>query len=162
MEVCIKLAALQVLEIISRSPSLASKNCKQQLKAVLKQYNGLEAFFPQGLLCIVKRKMLKKNLLLQMESYQKLLPLPKQKTINSLQARLHYLKLVGDLPSYGGKVFSALVHKTAPVSSRVSAYAKFGPSSFLKGHCTFQKSPKEDWTCSSIYFPLNFNLHSHG
>ena len=67
--------------------------------------SGLESFVPNSLAESMKRKELKKLLghFLKMNTN---LTAPGQKNLTALQAKLHYLKIISELPSYGAKCFS--------------------------------------------------------
>lgn len=66
---------------------------------------GLERFVPASYVDSMKRKELRKILshFLKLNSN---LTAPGQKQLTALQAKLHYLKIISELPSYGAKCFS--------------------------------------------------------
>lgn len=66
---------------------------------------GLERFVPSSYVDSMKRKELRKILshFLKLNSN---LTAPGQKQLTALQAKLHYLKIISELPSYGAKCFS--------------------------------------------------------
>ena len=66
---------------------------------------GLERFVPTSLVEAMKRKELRK-LLSHFVKVNQQLTAPGQKQLTALQAKLHYLKIIGELPSYGAKCFS--------------------------------------------------------
>lgn len=66
---------------------------------------GLDRFVPVSLLESMKRKELRKLLSHFLKQNQALCA-PGQKHLTALQAKLHYLKIISELPSYGSKCFS--------------------------------------------------------
>ncbi len=66
---------------------------------------GLERFVPTSLVEAMKRKELRK-LLSHFFKVNQQLTAPGQKQLTVLQAKLHYLKIIAELPSYGAKCFS--------------------------------------------------------
>ena len=66
---------------------------------------GLERFVPTGLLSSMKRKEVRKILSHHVKQCQLLEP--GQKLLSPLQAKLHYMKLVSELRSFGGRCFMA-------------------------------------------------------
>lgn len=64
---------------------------------------GLERFVPVSLMESMKRKELRKLIghFLKMQAAG-----PNQRPLSGLQAKLHYLHIIGELPSYGAKCFS--------------------------------------------------------
>ncbi len=72
---------------------------------VYRKETGLERFVPSSLAESMKRKELKKLIghFLKLNSN---LTAPGQKNLTALQAKLHYLKIISELPSYGAKCFS--------------------------------------------------------
>ena len=67
---------------------------------------GLERFVPCSLLDSMKGKDLRKILGHCMKANQNL-SAPGQKQLTALQAKLHYLKILGEVRSFGGKCFVA-------------------------------------------------------
>ena len=65
----------------------------------------MERFVPASLLEAMKRKELRKLLSHFFKVNQQLIS-PGQKQMTALQAKLHYLKIIAELPSYGAKCFS--------------------------------------------------------
>lgn len=78
---------------------------------------GLERFVPSSYVDSMKRKELRKILshFLKLNSN---LTAPGQKQLTALQAKLHYLKIISELPSYGAKCFST--NMKVRCNSRVS------------------------------------------
>ncbi|GFT36302.1 FERM and PDZ domain-containing protein 4, partial [Nephila pilipes] len=66
---------------------------------------GLERFVPVSLLETMKLKELRKLLGHFLKQNQSLCA-PGQKHLTPLQAKLHYLKIISELPSYGSKCFA--------------------------------------------------------
>ena len=66
---------------------------------------GLDRFVPASLAESMKRKELRK-LLTHFIKLNANLTTAGQKQLTALQAKLHYLKIISDLPSYGAKCFS--------------------------------------------------------
>lgn len=73
--------------------------------SVIRKDFGLERFVPASLLEKMKRKEIRKLLAHFLKLHSNMAGPGKQLT--SLQAKLHYLDLVSQLPSYGAKCFSA-------------------------------------------------------
>ena len=68
---------------------------------------GLDRFVPSGLLASIKRKEIRKLLSHHIKQCQLLEP--GQKLLSPLQAKLHYMKLVSELRSFGGRCFMVTV-----------------------------------------------------
>ena len=66
---------------------------------------GLERFVPASLAETMKMKELRKLLQHFLKSNATLIPAG-QKSLTALQAKLHYLRIIGELPSYGAKCFA--------------------------------------------------------
>ncbi len=79
--------------------------CRINSFFVYRKETGLERFVPSSLAESMKRKELKKLIghFLKLNSN---LTAPGQKNLTALQAKLHYLKIISELPSYGAKCFS--------------------------------------------------------
>ena len=74
--------------------------------SIFRKECGLDKFVPHSLLDSMKGKDLRKML----SHYIKLnqgLTAPGQKQLTELQAKLHYMKMIGELRSFGGKCFIA-------------------------------------------------------
>lgn len=79
--------------------------------------SGLESFVPTSLAESMKRKELKKLL----GHFLKLngnLTAPGQKNLTALQAKLHYLKIISELPSYGAKCFSTTLSVSSDLNDQ--------------------------------------------
>ena len=72
---------------------------------LFRRESGLESFVPSSLAESMKKKELKKVIghFLKVNGN---LTAPGQKNLTALQAKLHYLKIISELPSYGAKCFS--------------------------------------------------------
>lgn len=85
---------------------------KVTIKAVERE-SGLDRFVPVSLLESMKRKELRKLLSHFLKQNQALCA-PGQKHLTALQAKLHYLKIISELPSYGSKCFSTNLRDSNP------------------------------------------------
>ncbi|GIX71676.1 FERM and PDZ domain-containing protein 4 [Caerostris extrusa] len=85
---------------------------------------GLERFVPVSLLETMKLKELRKLLGHFLKQNQSLCA-PGQKHLTPLQAKLHYLKIISELPSYGSKCFSTNISDTNPETT-VLVSPRFG------------------------------------
>ncbi|GFR18387.1 FERM and PDZ domain-containing protein 4, partial [Trichonephila clavata] len=74
---------------------------------------GLERFVPVSLLETMKLKELRKLLGHFLKQNQSLCA-PGQKHLTPLQAKLHYLKIISELPSYGSKCFATNISDSNP------------------------------------------------
>ncbi|XP_028041755.1 uncharacterized protein LOC114251617 isoform X2 [Bombyx mandarina] len=100
-EVALRLAALHMHQhALANNLSPA----KLTVKAVEREF-GLERFVPSSLLESMKRKELRRLIahFLKLNSQMT----GSQRHLTQLQAKLHYLDIVGGLPSYGAKCFSS-------------------------------------------------------
>ncbi|XP_015201432.2 FERM and PDZ domain-containing protein 1 isoform X1 [Lepisosteus oculatus] len=79
---------------------------KLSLKYIAKDW-GIENFISPTLLRNMRDKDLKKAISYHMKKTQALLDPRQKQLISAVQARLSYLKILGELKSYGGKAFSA-------------------------------------------------------
>lgn len=118
-EVALRLAALHIqLHAFS-----SGTQGKVTVKSVEREC-GLKRFVPASLLETMKRKELRK-LLGHFLKQNQALSAPGQRQLTPLQAKLHYLKIVGELPSYGAKCFSAVM---ADAETAILVGPKFGIS----------------------------------
>jgi len=69
---------------------------------------GLEKFVPVSLMESMKRKELRK-LLTHLLKLNQTMTGTNYKTLTALQAKLYYLTIISELPSYGAKCFSTNV-----------------------------------------------------
>ncbi|XP_071744367.1 uncharacterized protein [Lepeophtheirus salmonis] len=152
-DIALRLAALQIHQhVLSTSGSSNSSNSsssssiinngilssKMAIKTVEKEC-GLDRFIPTSLRDTMKRKELRKLLthFLKLNSSQSnnlLGNTPKSQmghqqiqTLTALQAKLHYLKIIGELPSYGAKCFSTNI-SDSNVETVILISPKFGIS----------------------------------
>lgn len=123
-EIALRLSALQLLQH-SIDSNCMQNNGKVNLKHVEREC-GLESFVPFSLLETMKRKELHKLLNHFLKLNQQLCPTG-QKCLNSIQAKLHYLRIISDLPSYGAKIFSLNI-RDATTESGLLVSPKFGIS----------------------------------
>nr|XP_023020684.1 FERM and PDZ domain-containing protein 4 [Leptinotarsa decemlineata] len=100
-DTALRLAALHIYQHALANNMQASK---LTVKTVEREF-GLERFIPASLLENIKRKEIRKLVGHFLKLHASMAGLGKQLTV--LQAKLHYLDIVGQLPSYGAKCFSA-------------------------------------------------------
>jgi hypothetical protein len=98
---------------------------KVTVKMVEKEY-GLERFVPASLAETMKKKEMQKLLGHFLKINTNMLG-PGQKQLTALQAQLHYLKIIAELPSYGAKCFSTNI-SDSNVESVILISPKFGLS----------------------------------
>ncbi|XP_069486483.1 FERM and PDZ domain-containing protein 1 isoform X2 [Ambystoma mexicanum] len=99
--VALRLAALHIQERIF--------SCAQPQKISMKYIEkdwGIENFISPTLLRNMRGKDIKKAINFHMKRNQALLE-PRQKPLSAAQVRLNYLKILGELKTYGGKIFNA-------------------------------------------------------
>ncbi|KAL2077573.1 hypothetical protein ACEWY4_027077 [Coilia grayii] len=97
-EVTLRLAALHIYITVS----IARPNQKISLKHVEKEW-GLEPFLPLTLLPTVKEKNVCKTLSQLLKTYQH--PPPAGNKVPPLQGKLQYMRVLNDLPPFGGLLF---------------------------------------------------------
>ncbi|XP_057184744.1 FERM and PDZ domain-containing protein 3 isoform X3 [Triplophysa rosa] len=97
-DVTLKLAALHIYITVS----IARPNQKISLKHVEKEW-GLEPFLPLTLLPTVKEKNVCKTLSQLLKTYQH--PPPAGNKVSPLQGKLQYMRVLNDLPPFGGFLF---------------------------------------------------------
>ncbi|KAG5889216.1 hypothetical protein JTB14_018639 [Gonioctena quinquepunctata] len=100
-DTALRLAALHIYQHALANNMQASK---LTVKAVEREF-GLERFIPASMLENIKRKEIRKLVGHFLKLHASMAGLGKQLT--ALQAKLHYLDIVSQLPSYGAKCFSA-------------------------------------------------------
>ncbi|KAK6494286.1 FERM and PDZ domain-containing protein 1 [Huso huso] len=100
--VALRLAALHIQERIHT----CGQPQKLSLKYIEKDW-GIENFISSTLLRNMRVKDLKKAISFHMKQTQSLLEPRQKQLISAAQARLNYLKILGELKTYGGKTFSA-------------------------------------------------------
>ncbi|KAK8738768.1 hypothetical protein OTU49_003663 [Cherax quadricarinatus] len=105
-DVALRLAALHIQQHAltnNMSAKVSVKNIERDC--------GLERFVPSSLVDSMKRKELRK-LLSHFLKINSNLTTQGQKQLTALQAKLHYLKIISELPSYGAKCFSTNLKDT--------------------------------------------------
>ncbi|XP_077387885.1 FERM and PDZ domain-containing protein 3 isoform X2 [Festucalex cinctus] len=100
-DITLRLAALHIYITVSS----ARPNQKISLKHVEKEW-GLEPFLPLTLLPTVKEKNVCKILSQLLKTYQH--PPPSGNKMPPLQGKLQYLRVLNDLPPFGGILFSTV------------------------------------------------------
>ncbi|XP_077433382.1 FERM and PDZ domain-containing protein 3 isoform X2 [Vanacampus margaritifer] len=100
-DITLRLAALHIYITVSS----ARPNQKISLKHVEKEW-GLEPFLPLTLLPTVKEKNVCKILSQLLKTYQH--PPPSGNKVPPLQGKLQYLRVLNDLPPFGGILFSTV------------------------------------------------------
>ncbi len=132
-DVALRLAALHLQQHAIANGVNAGAAAKMAVKAVEKECGGLERFVPTSLAESTKRKELRKLLVHFLKSNASL---PMQEIDlsdvvdndeDALRAKLHYLKIIGDLPSYGAKCFSTNI-SDSNVETVILVSPKFGIS----------------------------------
>ncbi|XP_022327026.2 uncharacterized protein LOC111126576 isoform X7 [Crassostrea virginica] len=99
-ELVFKLAALHIQQHVMSNTNVTSKI---NIKSIEKEC-GIEKFVPYSHLEQMKPKELRKILGNQMKINQNLTP-PGQKHLSSMQAKLHYMKIVTEQKTFGSRVF---------------------------------------------------------
>ncbi|XP_037316864.2 FERM and PDZ domain-containing protein 3 isoform X5 [Pungitius pungitius] len=97
-DITLRLAALHIYITVSS----ARPNQKISLKHVEKEW-GLEPFLPPTLLPTVKEKNVCKSLSQLLKTYQH--PPPSGNKVPPLQGKLQYMRVLNDLPPFGGILF---------------------------------------------------------
>ncbi|XP_028315634.1 FERM and PDZ domain-containing protein 3 isoform X5 [Gouania willdenowi] len=100
-DVTLRLAALHIYITVSS----ARPNQKISLKHVEKEW-GLEPFLPLTLLPTVKEKNVCKTLSQLLKTYQH--PPPSGNKVPPLQGKLQYMRVLNDLPPFGGILFQTV------------------------------------------------------
>ncbi|XP_035397612.1 FERM and PDZ domain-containing protein 3 [Cygnus atratus] len=99
-EMLLGLAALHIyITVAATRPSQ-----KVSLKNVEKEW-GLEPFLPPSLLQLVKEKSLRKSLSQQLKAHQNQ---PGGTKVSAAQAKLQYLRILNELPTFAGVLFSTV------------------------------------------------------
>ncbi|OXB57169.1 hypothetical protein ASZ78_000570 [Callipepla squamata] len=99
-EMLLGLAALHIyITVAATRPSQ-----KVSLKNVEKEW-GLEPFLPPSLLQLVKEKSLRKSLSQQLKAHQNQ---PSGTKVSTAQAKLQYLRILNELPTFAGVLFSTV------------------------------------------------------
>ncbi|TRY91123.1 hypothetical protein DNTS_020415 [Danionella cerebrum] len=100
-DITLRLAALHIYITVS----IARPNQKISLKHVEKEW-GLEPFLPLTLLPSVKEKNVCKTLSQLLKTYQH--PPPVGNKVSPLQGKLQYMRVLNDLPPFGGFLFNTV------------------------------------------------------
>lgn len=120
-DVALRLAALHIQQHALSNNMAAKVSVKN-----IERDCGLERFVPASLVDSMKRKELRK-LLSHFLKINSSLTSPGQKQLTALQAKLHYLKIISELPSYGAKCFSTNLKDTT-METVVLISPRFGVS----------------------------------
>ncbi|XP_066998729.2 uncharacterized protein [Anabrus simplex] len=105
-DIALRLAALHIHQH-AISNNMTSK---VTVKSIEREF-GLERFVPVSLMSSMKRKELRKLISHFLKLNHNLSPTG-QKSLTSLQAKLYYLNIISELPSYGAKCFSTNIRDT--------------------------------------------------
>uniref|UniRef100_A0A8C5P8I1 FERM and PDZ domain containing 1 n=1 Tax=Leptobrachium leishanense TaxID=445787 RepID=A0A8C5P8I1_9ANUR len=100
--VALRLAALHIQERIHT----CGQSQKISFKYIEKDW-GIDNFLSPTLLRNMRGKDIKKAISFHIKRNQYILEPRQKQPISATQLRLHYLKLLGDLKTYGGKIFNA-------------------------------------------------------
>ncbi|XP_067141697.1 FERM and PDZ domain-containing protein 4 isoform X3 [Centruroides vittatus] len=122
---------------------------KLTIKAIEREC-GLDRFVPFSLLETMKRKELRKLLSHFLKQNQSLCA-PGQKQLTALQAKLHYLKIISELPSYGAKCFSTSL-KDSSSDTALLISPKYGISqiAYLRGNMPYTLVQIEDMSSVQV------------
>lgn len=125
-EIALRLSALHLLQHALSTAAMTSNGTKVNLKQVEKSVT-LKPFLPYTLMETMKSKELHKllNHYLKQNAIQ-LCP-PGQKSLTSLQAKVHYLRIISELPSYGAKIFPMNIRESV-IESALLISRKYGLS----------------------------------
>lgn len=134
-DVALKLAALHI-HLHALSSGIQGK---VTIKSVERE-SGLKRFVPGSLLETMKRKELRKLLSHFLKQNQAALCAPGQKQLTPLQAKLHYLKVISELSSYGAKVFATST-KDSNTETGIMISPKFGISQINNARGTVPIQP---------------------
>ncbi|XP_043915229.1 FERM and PDZ domain-containing protein 1 [Protopterus annectens] len=144
--IALRLAALHIQERIFT----CAHPQKISFKYIEKDW-GIENFLSPTLLRNMKGKDIKKAISFHMKRNQSLLE-PRQKhMVSAAQARLSYLKILGDLKTYGGKIFNAtllLQDRESYITLLVGA--KYGVSQIINNKLNITASLTEFANISRI------------
>lgn len=126
-EVALRLSALHLQEHSLSSNGMQNNSGKLNLKTIDKEC-GLEPFLPFSLLDSMKRKELLKVLGFFLKQNLQFCP-PGQKSLTPVQIKLHYLKIISELPSYGAKIFASnILESSTTIESTILVSPKYGIS----------------------------------
>ncbi|XP_028660428.2 FERM and PDZ domain-containing protein 1 [Erpetoichthys calabaricus] len=144
--VALRLAALQIQERIHAS----GQPQKFSLKYIEKDW-GIENFISPTLLRNMREKDLKKAITYHIKMTQSF-PEPGQKQlISAAQARLNYLKILGELKTYGGKIFNAtMMLQDRESSITLLVGAKYGISQIINNKLSIMTTLTEFLNISRV------------
>uniref|UniRef100_T1IM82 FERM domain-containing protein n=1 Tax=Strigamia maritima TaxID=126957 RepID=T1IM82_STRMM len=121
-DIALRLAALH----IQQHALTNNLQGKLSVKSIEREF-GVERFVPLSLVETMKRKELRK-LLTHFLKLNQNLSAPGQKCLSALQAKLHYLKIVAELPSYGAKCYTTATLRDSTTETIILISPKFGIS----------------------------------
>lgn len=125
-EVALRLSALHLLQHAIQTGMMTNNGSKVNLKAIERECT-LKPFVPYTLIETMKCKELHKLLNHYMKQNQSQLCPPGQKCLTAIQAKVHYLRIISELPSYGAKIFPMNIRETI-VESALLVSRKYGLS----------------------------------
>lgn len=105
-DLAIKLAALQIQQ--KAVEAAAGRPVKMSVRQVEKEFGGLGKFVSSDLLHNMREKELRKILDQQIKQNENLAS-PGERHMSSLQCKIHYLNLAGEIFSYGGRYFDVVL-----------------------------------------------------
>lgn len=106
------------VQLFSHSRLIQNVRISNNIFMFHRQEFGLERFVPVSLMSTMKRKELRKLISHFLKLNHNLSPTG-QKSLTSLQAKLYYLNIISELPSYGAKCFSTNIRVCFPVYIQV-------------------------------------------
>ncbi|KAI2802175.1 Frmpd3p, partial [Blomia tropicalis] len=104
-ELCIRLSSLSIYVHALRNGYIEPKNGKVAMKRLDQEF-GIEHFVPISLIHNMKRKELIKQLQQSIKREAPGLVMARQNSVTPFAAQVQYMKLLSDLPSYGGRLFT--------------------------------------------------------
>ena len=125
-EIALRLSALHLLQHALTTGMVTNASSKVNVKAIEKEFT-LKPFVPYTLVETMKSKELHKLLNHYLKQNQLQLCPPAQKTLTALDAKVHYLKLISELPSYGAKIFPMNIRESI-LESAILVSRKLGLS----------------------------------
>lgn len=123
-DIALKLAALHCLQHALTNGMMISNGTKVNIKAIEKEFT-LRPFIPYTLIETMKSKELHKLLNHYMKQNHSSFCPSGQKTLTSIQAKVQYLKILSELPSYGAKVFPINIRESI-IESALLVSRKYG------------------------------------
>ncbi|RZB39804.1 FERM and PDZ domain-containing protein 4, partial [Asbolus verrucosus] len=145
-DTALRLAALHIYQHALANNIAASK---LTVKTIEREF-GLERFVPASLLESMKRKEVRKLVAHFLKLHSSMAGPGKQLT--ALQAKLHYLDIVGQLPSYGAKCFSAGPRADA-LERVILVSPKFGISQITGTRNSVVSSGNSEWSPKNLIIP---------